>query len=162
MPSVCLGVGSNINKEFNMRSGIRNLMTLLHDANCSPIYESIAVGFDGDNFLNCVVVGQTDLNLFELNKALKHIEMEHGREALVNKYSSKTLDIDILTYEDLIGEFDSIILPRDEIISSAFVLKPLSDVLPNQVHPVERLSYASLWNKFSKAEQELWQVELSY
>ena len=81
---------------------------------------------------------------------LNKIEIEHGRTFGEEKFSSRTLDIDILYYEDLIFESDEIKLPRDEITRYDFVLKPLVDIAPDFVHPVKQLT-----NKRILAEHEI-------
>lgn len=160
MAFIALGVGSNISPKLNIRSGIDALKSLLNETVCSPVYESTSVGFEGDNFYNCVVIGKTNLSLHDLHKSLKEIEVQHGRAASLARYSSKTLDIDMLTYDNMVGVFGSISLPREEILSAAFVLKPLSDVLPNAEHPVLKQPYQTLWQKFKVSreatEQNLW------
>lgn len=159
MARVLLGVGSNISPEVNFFSGLDGLRVLLTNVQCSPVYESSSVGFVGDNFLNCVIVGQTDCTLQVLNQQLKALELQHGREAGQAKLSSKTLDVDILCYDNCVGEFDGITLPRPEILTAAFVLKPLADLLPSELHPVKGEAYASLWEKFSRPNQTLWQYQ---
>ncbi|VUD40385.1 Bifunctional folate synthesis protein [Thalassocella blandensis] len=166
MPWVSLGVGSNIEKERNIAIGLKLLPELLTNFQRSPVYESRALGFDGDNFLNCVVVGETELPVAALYRTLKDIEQKHGRRDH-RKYSSKTLDIDILTYDDSVGVFESVVLPREEITTAAFVLKPLSDIWPDKLHPLLGKSYSTLWQEFERVDalneesrQELWPVNL--
>lgn len=174
MPLISLGVGSNIDKEINVPAGISLLADMLDDMVCSPIYESRALGFDGDNFLNCVVAGNTTLTLVELHETLKSIERQYGREIFTDgdgfegsnpdgcnpRYSAKRLDIDILTYDDLVGQFGAVSLPRNEILSAAFVLKPLSDIWPNRLHPTLKLRYIDLWRNSNLIDQTLWPVTL--
>ena len=74
------------------------------------------------------------------------------------KFASRTLDIDILTYGELTGEFDGVSLPRDEILKHAFVLRPLADLAPYAMHPQLGRTYAALFNEYRFPEQRLWQV----
>jgi len=127
----------------------------------SPIYESEAVGFSGDNFFNLVAKFNTDLSVGELNTALKAIEDNHGRERTGPKFSGRTLDIDILTYDDLVGEIDGVSLPRDEITKNAFVLLPMKDIAADVQHPELEVSYGRLWFFYDKDKQKLWQVTLN-
>ena len=66
--------------------------------------------------------------------------MAHGRTHGETKFSSRTLDIDILYYDNLVMETDTITVPRDEIIRYDFVLRPLVDIAPDFMHPKEKLT----------------------
>ena len=160
MAEVYVSIGSNINKQKNIAGCLQSLAEQFGGLVLSPIYESEAVGFEGDNFYNLVAKFETDLTVGELNEALKKIEDEFGRERSGPKFSGRTLDIDILTYDDLVGEFDGVQLPRDEITKNAFVLLPLNDIAPNEVHPELQVTYGRLWFFFDKDSQNLWQVSL--
>ena len=160
MAEVYVSIGSNIDKQKNIAGCLQSLAQQFGGLVLSPIYESEAVGFEGDNFYNLVAKFETDLTVGELNEALKKIEDEFGRERSGPKFSGRTLDIDILTYDDLVGEFDGVQLPRDEITKNAFVLLPLNDIAPNEVHPELQVTYGRLWFFFDKDSQNLWQVSL--
>lgn len=151
-----LSVGSNVDKKNNIQQAIQTLRRLFGEIECSRVYESEAVGFDGDNFYNLVVAIETGLSVSELASRLHAIEDEHGRRRGEKKFSSRTLDIDILTYGDQIGVIDGIALPRDEIIRNAFVLLPLSELAPDDRHPVLKKTYACLWGEFDRHKQKLW------
>lgn len=144
MPRVFLGLGSNVDRERHIRAGIRCLREAFGPMRVSPVYESVAVGFVGENFLNLVVAIDTDLPLAELSRRLRGIEEANGRVRNGPKFSSRTLDIDILTYGDLVGVHDGIELPRDEVTKYAFVLRPLADIAPNDVLPGSLTTYGTL------------------
>jgi len=91
---------------------------------------------------------------------LRDMEKDHGRVRGEKKFSSRTLDIDILTYNDLTGDIDGVQLPRDEILKHAFVLKPLVDLAPDANHPEIGKSYRQLLEETDFAGQALWVVEL--
>ena len=147
---VWLGLGSNIDAEKNIRSAVRTLKSKYSDLVVSPVYESEAVGFEGDNFLKLVVGIQTDETLDQLFASLKSIESDHGRKREAEKFSARTLDIDILTYGDLDLTEQGVDIPRHEILTYAFVLKPLADVAPDEIHPHIGLSYQKLWDGFDQ------------
>ena len=94
-------------------------------------------------FFNFVVSAYTDLPLMELDRRLKFIEADNGRYAPDRK--GLPLDIDVLLYGDLVGNFDGLMLPRAEILKNAFVLWPLSLIAPDRVHPGVGKSFATLW-----------------
>ena len=161
MAEIFLGVGSNQDREKNIRSGLINLHYLLDELALSPVYESKSVGFDGSNFFNLVVRASTHLSVGELSQALKKIEDAHGRIRCGAKFSPRSLDIDLLLYEDVVGCFDGVDLPRDEILFNAYVLLPLSDLASHAVHPVVQKSYAQLWKEFPQASQVLWKIDFN-
>jgi len=160
MADVYVSIGSNIDKQANIKSCLQELADHFGGLVLSPIYESEAVGFEGDTFYNLVAKFETDMSVGELNQSLKAIEDKYGRDRSGPKFSGRTLDIDILTYDDLVGEFDGVQLPRDEITKNAFVLLPLQDIAPDEVHPEQQVTYARLWFFFDKESQKLWQVAL--
>ena len=162
MPQVVLSVGSNIDPAFNIRTAVVGLRQRYGDLDISPVYESEAVGFDGDNFLNFAIALETDERLEELIAQLKKLEDRQGRNRSAPRFSGRTLDIDILTYDDLQGQHAGIELPRPEIVEHAFVLQPLADLLPDTLHPVLRVSYRQLWQEFDKSAQPLWRVDFDW
>ena len=161
MSIVFLGVGSNIEPEKHITSALDALDHLYGPLIVSSVYESEAIGFVGENFLNLVVGIKTNSPVRVLIEELKQIENDHGRCRLGPKYSARTLDIDILTVDDCVGDLGGIVLPRDEITEHAFVLQPLAEIAPDQLHPVLKKSYAELWKDFDKSGQRLWPVSVS-
>lgn len=160
MANVFVSIGSNINRTVNISGCLKALADNFGPLVLSPIYESEAVGFRGDNFYNLVAHFNTQLSVGALNVQLKAIEDDYGRERSGPKFSGRTLDIDILTYDDVVGEIDGVQLPRDEITKNAFVLLPMCDIAPDELHPELQVSYARLWFFYDKDLQKLWQVTL--
>lgn len=158
MIQVFLGLGSNLDREKNIRAGLLALKNSFGDLKLSSIYESESVGFKGSNFYNLVVSLQTSVSVAELSETLKKIEDENGRVRTGPKYSPRTLDIDILTYGDFVGVEAGVDLPRAEIIENAFVLLPLSELAPHELHPQLQQSYADLWQDYDKTAQILWAI----
>lgn len=161
MAKVYLSLGSNIDRYRHISAALDALKASFGALVISPVYESEAVGFEGDNFLNLVVGIETDLPVGSLSAKLKRIEDENGRSRSGPKFSARTLDIDILTVGQLSGEHDGVLLPRDEVETNAFVLLPLADVAGGDVHPVTGLSYSAMWQAYSKA-QKLWAVDFTW
>ncbi|WP_242200747.1 MULTISPECIES: 2-amino-4-hydroxy-6-hydroxymethyldihydropteridine diphosphokinase [unclassified Pseudomonas] len=143
LTQVYLGLGSNIERERHLRAGLDTLASFLTDMRCSPVFESQPVGIKSGPFFNLVVSAYTDLPLMELDRRLKFIEADNGRYAPDRK--GLPLDIDVLLYGELVGNFDGLILPRAEILKNAFVLWPLSLMAPNRVHPEVGKTLAELW-----------------
>ncbi|WP_456016004.1 2-amino-4-hydroxy-6-hydroxymethyldihydropteridine diphosphokinase [Pseudomonas fluorescens] len=143
LTQVYLGLGSNIERERHLRAGLDTLASFLTDMRCSPVFESQPVGIKSGPFFNLVVSAYTDLPLMELDRRLKFIEADNGRYAPDRK--GLPLDIDVLLYGELVGNFDGMILPRAEILKNAFVLWPLSLMAPDRVHPEVGKTLAELW-----------------
>ena len=162
MPLLTLSVGSNIDPQTNVRSLGKILRRRFPHLQRSPVYESETVGFDGDNFLNLVIAVDTDEPLGELAAYFKALEDQLGRDRSQPRFSGRTMDLDILTYGDLCGEHEGVLLPRPEIMDNAFVLQPLADLLPVELHPESGKSYQQLWSAFDKAGQALWPVEFDW
>jgi 2-amino-4-hydroxy-6-hydroxymethyldihydropteridine diphosphokinase len=160
MTKIYLSLGSNIHRYQHITAGLDALSIFLSDMQVSTIYESKSVGFDGSNFLNLVVAGETDLKIGELSERLKKIEDENGRKRNGPKFSPRTLDIDILLYGDFVGVEEGVKLPRDEILQNAFVLLPLAELAADELHPELKKSFSQLWSEFDKNSQLLWAVDL--
>ncbi|NWB39942.1 2-amino-4-hydroxy-6-hydroxymethyldihydropteridine diphosphokinase [Pseudomonas sp. E6002] len=143
LTQVYLGLGSNIEREAHLHAGLDALAGFLTQMRCSPVFESQPVGIKSGPFFNLVVSAYTDLPLMELDRRLKFIEADNGRYAPDRK--GLPLDIDVLLYGELVGNFDGLILPRAEILKNAFVLWPLSLMAPQRVHPEVGKSFAALW-----------------
>ena len=159
MTQVFLGLGSNLDREKNIHAGLIALKNIFGDIVLSNIYESESVGFKGSHFYNLVVSLQTTLTIAELSEALKRIEDVNGRLRSGPKYSPRTLDIDILTYGDFVGVQAGVNLPRVEITENAFVLLPLAELAPNELHPRLKKSYADLWASYGQGAQKLWKID---
>ncbi|WP_027857787.1 2-amino-4-hydroxy-6-hydroxymethyldihydropteridine diphosphokinase [Marinobacterium jannaschii] len=159
MAQVYVSIGSNMDRERYISSCLDALQKEFGALQLSSVYESEAVGFAGDPFLNMVAGFQTLLPVGELSVRLKQIEDEHDRCRQGPKFSGRTLDIDILTYDDCQGNCDGIQLPRDEITRNAFVLWPLAEIAAETCHPLSQQSYAQLWSDYDKSKQKLWPVD---
>ena len=120
-----LSIGSNIEAIKNIDSAIKELDLIFSNINKSSTYQTKAVGFEGDDFLNLVVSGDSSLNFDELNLKLKKIEDMTGRNRNAPKFSARTLDIDIVLQVD----DDEIIFESDEIEKYDFVSNPLKELL---------------------------------
>ncbi len=157
---VYFGIGSNIDREINIRSGLAALKSLYGELKISPVYESKAFGFDGDDFFNLVVGFKTEFDIDEIEVQLKNIEFQFGRKQSETSYCPRTLDIDLLLYGNLICDKHE--LPRIDIIKYAFVLKPLCDLVPDLIHLVENKTMSELWKNFDTSKQKINQISLSF
>ncbi len=159
MAQVYLSIGSNIDREKNIKSCLKILKQDYPDIILSSIYETEAFGFKGDPFLNLAAYLKTELSPREVEIYLKSIEDKHARTREGKKFSSRTLDIDLLLYDQLIlqPEMD---IPRQEITRYDFVLFPLLEIAPNIIHPISKKTIAEL-AKYSKlSNSNLKKIEL--
>lgn len=161
MNTVYVSIGSNIDRERHITQALDALAEQFGALGLSSIYESEAVGFDGDAFYNLVARFETSLSVGELSQALREIEAANGRSRAGAKFSSRTLDIDILTYGTLTGDIDGVNLPRAEILQNAFVLLPLAELAPQVAHPVTGQVYSALWAAYDR-NQKLWPVDFRW
>ncbi|TVQ72173.1 MAG: 2-amino-4-hydroxy-6-hydroxymethyldihydropteridine diphosphokinase [Oceanospirillales bacterium] len=158
MAEVLLSLGSNLDRERYILAALDALADHFGELQLSSVYESESVGFNGSPFFNMVVGIHTDMTVADLTVLLKQIEDDNGRRRNCPKFSSRTLDIDILTYDDIVGEVDGVMLPRDEVDKNAFVLWPLAELKPSSLHPLLGRCYAELWQEYDQ-DQKLWPVD---
>jgi 2-amino-4-hydroxy-6-hydroxymethyldihydropteridine diphosphokinase len=140
-----LSLGSNLDADVHLAAAAQALRARFGAVLFSPVYRTPAVGFDGPDFLNAAAAIQTDLDPFALNDWLHALEDAQGRKRGGERFSSRTLDIDIVFYDDLVlkgpGNLE---LPRPEL-RHAFVLKPLADIAPGHRVPSTGETLAELW-----------------
>lgn len=147
-----ISIGSNINKEIHVPASLYALEQTFGKLTVSSVYESESVGFSGDVFYNLVVGFDSDLEVKEVTRLLRQIELDNGRTRDSRKFAARTLDLDLLLYGDLIVNDGRLQIPRDEIEHYAFVLEPLAEIAPNLQHPISHISYAELWDRFDKSK----------
>lgn len=150
MPEIFLSIGSNIDRERNIASALAALERHFGPLVISSLYETEAVGFEGPPFYNLAAAFATDLPVQAVTEILATIEEQHGRARGSAKFSSRTLDIDLILYGDLVVSEDKLKLPRPEITRYAFVLEPLAEIAPDARHPVTGERYGDLWARFDK------------
>lgn len=161
MARAYISVGSNVDREVHVRAAIQALAERFGALTVSPVYETGAVGFTGEPFLNLAVGLDTERQPEALVRDLKAIERAQGRTADSNGFKPRTLDLDLLLYDDLVLQTEAFELPRDEILHHAFVLAPLADIAPDLRHPVVGCTLAELWAEFELDGQWLRRVDLA-
>lgn len=162
MACVLIGIGSNIDSYRRITAALNELSQRFGALSVSRVFQSQSIGFDGDDFLNLVVGFQCELSVGQLQRDLRAIEDANGRQRGGPKNSARSLDLDILCYDSLVGVVDGVELPREEILRNAFVLWPLADLVPDALHPVLQRSYGDLWQAFDQTSQRLAPVEFHW
>ncbi len=143
MSYVLLLIGSNIDKERNLRAAVRLLGRAVEVVALSPAYETTPVGLrDQPDFLNAAALIRTDLPAAALKDGpLAAIERELGRAREADKNAPRTIDLDIALYGDRADEYtpaDGRLrrLPAPDLLRFAHAARPAADLLPNWPHPV--------------------------
>ena len=162
MPLLILSLGSNLEPRINIPLAVESLRRKFGKLSLSRVYESEAIGFKGDNFLNLVASVECNVPLGEIQSYLKLLEDLMGRDRDMPRFSDRVIDIDILLYGDSEGEECGLSLPRSEILSSAFVLCPLAELHPKLKYCPLNLSFEELWDNFDKTEQKLWAIDFCF
>lgn len=162
MAWVYISLGSNIDREALTRAGVAALQKRYGELVLSSVYESEAVGFDGENFYNMVIALQTVDDVYQVAQALRDIEDDHGRDRTGPRFSSRTLDLDLLLYDELILNEEKLQIPRDEILQRAFVLWPMAEVAADLMHPQANKTYAQLWREFDKEKEKLEPIPFTF
>lgn len=154
MSRAYLSLGSNLHPAKHLRAALTELAQAFGVLQISPVYQTAAVGFDGPDFLNLAVGLDTDLGPSELNQWLHALEDRSGRRRDVPRFSDRTLDADIILFDNLVMRgAQNLELPRSEL-KHAFVLKPLADVAPHLMHPTLHRSLADLWQDLSETQSD--------
>jgi 2-amino-4-hydroxy-6-hydroxymethyldihydropteridine diphosphokinase len=145
---VYLNIGSNIEPEYHLREAIRLLSEQGQVEAVSNAWASHAFGSNGPDFLNACVLFLTHWMPLELKvKVIRPIETRLGRVRSADKFAPRTIDIDIILFDDepFGGEF----------WSNAFVVVPLADLLPDFHHP---FNYEKLAQVAAHMRRQTWIV----
>ena len=155
MPIAYLGLGSNLDAEQNLRLAIRELRSRFSLQKFSAVYRSKALGFDGDDFLNAVACIESELTPHDLCSELELIHDVAGRNRTSERFSSRTLDIDLLLYDQLVLNDPPVRVPRKDVLRFSFVLGPLADIAPDYRHPVSGRLISEHWREFDAASHPI-------
>ena len=155
MARAYFSLGSNVDPEKNLRLGVCELARRFGKLTLSPVYRSEAAGFVGDDFLNLAAACDTDAEPMEIQREIERIHALAGRRRGKEKFSSRSLDIDLLLYDDLVIDCPGLRLPRAEILEYSFVLGPLADIAPDLRHPLTGTTLAGHWRDFDRSRHPL-------
>lgn len=158
MARVYVSLGSNIERRQNVRHALERLTERYGPLTRSNVYECEAVGFDSDPFYNLVVGFDTAETPRQIQDALHAIESGSGR-LRSGKLAARTLDLDLLLYDDAVISEDGLVLPREDITRYAFVLRPLAEIAGDERHPVSGECFSDMWMAFDADSQPMRRVD---
>ena len=151
MPKAFLSIGSNIDPDRHIPAALKDLESSFGPLEVSSTFESEAEGFEGPLFHNLIVAFESDLPAETIAERLRIIEECHGRTRDSQKFSSRTLDIDLILWGDTKINEGRLQIPRPEITRYAFVLEPLAEIAPDLRHPECGKTFGELWSDFDRS-----------
>jgi len=160
MARTYVSIGSNIERETNIRAAVRALRDRVGMLTLSSVYENQPIGFEGENFYNLVAAFDTEEAPEAITAKLHDIERQLGRKRGPSRFRSRSIDLDLLLYGDLVRHDAELRIPRPEITEYACVLRPLAELAPGLTHPESGLTYAQMWKSFDNRMQPLTRVNL--
>ncbi len=137
MTRAFVSLGSNIEPEANTEQAVRLLNRDVRVINISTVYLTEAEGKPGQPpYYNCVVEIETDLSPAELkHRVLRGIEAKRGRTRSEDKYAARTIDLDLILYDELALTSGDLTLPDPEILRRSFLAIPLQELKPGLTLP---------------------------
>lgn len=137
MTEAYISLGSNIEPETNMLRAVESLSRLVRITGISTVYLTPPVGgMDQPDFLNCVIRAETDISPRELKfRVLRSVEVGLGRVRTRNRYASRTIDLDLLIYGDMVLSSPGLRLPDPDIFRRPFLAEPVRELSPGLTIP---------------------------
>ena len=159
MAQVFVAAGSNVEPERHLGIATEELERVFGELRSSPWYRNRAVGFEGDDFINFVIGFETDLPVRDVIARLREIETLCGRPREAAKWAPRSMDLDILLYDDLVCEDAQFKLPRPDLLKRAYMLGPMADLAPEVRHPTAHATIRELWERFDRQAHVLERIE---
>lgn len=147
MTRAWLSLGSNLEPVANLKSALAELRAEFGELAVSTAWQTDAIGFEGPAFVNLAVALDTDWAAERLDRWLHALEDAHGRRRDVPRFSSRTLDIDIVLFGDqVIDGPGHLKVPRDDL-KHAFVLGPLAEIAADVRPPGCAQTLGEMWRE---------------
>jgi 2-amino-4-hydroxy-6-hydroxymethyldihydropteridine diphosphokinase len=152
---VYVAAGSNVEPEKNLERACAQIAHTWPDARFSRAYRNVAVGFDGPDFINLVVGFSAAQPLAQVIERLRGIETHCGRPRYAPKWASRSMDLDVLLFGNLVEKTADYTLPRPDLLKRPYMLGPLAEIAPDVIHPTANKTIAQLWSEFDRAAHTL-------
>ena len=154
MSTVYLGLGTNLgDKEVQLRTAVNEIEKRIGRIMIlSAFYTTIPWGFTSEHtFLNAACAVETFLDPYELLSVTQDIEKNLGRKhkSVDHHYADRLIDIDILFFDQIIIHEADLQIPHPLLTKRDFVLKPLVEITPDLVHPINHLTIRKLWQRIN-------------
>jgi len=160
MPEVFVAAGSNVRPHDNLRRALAILRRSWPEMRVSRAYANAAVGFEGEDFVNLVIGFETEEPLEAVLTRLHAAEAACGRPRAAPKWAPRSMDLDVLLYGDVVGEFPGAVLPRPDLVRRAYMLGPLAELAPEVEHPTLHRSIRDLWENFDRDAHAMHAVDI--
>ena len=147
---VFVAAGSNLEPEKHLARACAEIRDSWHDVVFSRAYSNVAVGFDGPDFINLVLGFSTSQPLDAVIARLRAIETQCGRPRYAPKWASRTMDLDVLLYGDLVEKTAEYTVPRPDLLKRPYMLGPMAEIAPEVVHPTAGKTIGALWHEFDR------------
>lgn len=146
MAKIAIALGSNLDNPHKQLLSAKSFLERISESTIenSNIYESEPIGPSEFNFLNAVILIESKLAVDTLFQLLKEQEKRQGRPSRYPKWTARSIDMDIISYDDKILKTDELTIPHLQYSQRLFVLLPLQDVLPDWVDPESKKSIKEL------------------
>ena len=157
---VYVAAGSNLEPEKNLALACAQIAHAWPDTHFSRAYRNVAVCFEGPDFINLVVGFSAAQPLHSVIEKLRGIETNCGRPRYAPKWASRTMDLDVLLFGDLVETTSDYTLPRPDLLKRPYMLGPLAELAPEIVHPTAHKAVGLLWKEFDCGAHEMQPVTL--
>jgi len=157
---VFVAAGSNVEPEKNLARACAEIAHTWPDAHFSRAYRNVAVGFEGPDFINLVIGFSAAQPLHSVIEKLRGIETNCGRPRYAPKWASRTMDLDVLLFGDLVEKTTEYTLPRPDLLKRPYMLGPLAEIAADVVHPTERRTIGELWAAFDRDGHQMTPVHV--
>lgn len=156
MARAFVAIGSNIDPQANIRESVRRLSREVKVIAVSTVYQTKPQGRPEEPlFYNCVIEIETGISPSELKyRILRKIESDLGRQRSIDKYAPRTIDLDLIIYDDLVLEKEVLTLPDPEILERPFLAVPLAELAPVFILPGSGLPIKCVSDRMDKTEME--------
>jgi 2-amino-4-hydroxy-6-hydroxymethyldihydropteridine diphosphokinase len=157
---VFVAAGSNVDPEKNLARACGEIKHSWPDARFSRAYRNAAVGFEGPDFINLVMGFTTAQPLASVIARLHQIETQCGRPRYAPKWASRTMDLDVLMFNDLVEKTAEYTIPRPDLLKRPYMLGPMAEIAAEVVHPTAGKTIGELWREFDRDGHTMTAVEI--